>query len=45
MTQAQAQAQENGNISFFLRLRLCLRRCVARVNRDDASILAQAQEK
>ena len=25
-TQAQAQAQEEGNISFFLRLRLCLRR-------------------
>ena len=36
--QAQAQAQENGNRSILLCLCLCLRRCVVRVNRDDASI-------
>ena len=37
-TQAQAQSQQNGNRSILLCLCLCLRRCVVRVNRDDASI-------
>ena len=38
------QAQENGTISILLCLCLCLRRCVVRVNRDDASISISARK-
>ena len=44
-TQAHAQAQENGNRSILLYLCLCLRRCVVRVNRDDASISTSASTR
>ena len=41
----QAQAQENENSSILLCLCLCLRRCVVRVNREDASISTSASTR
>ena len=41
----QAQAQENGNRSIFLCLCLCLRRCVVRVNWNDATISTSANTR